>query len=60
MRALYSATGKYREVRGPDGASVAKFRNERAKRYRERFAVGSTAEDRRMMRNARKRERQGR
>ena len=44
----------------PDGARIAAFRSGREKRYRDRFAVGAGANDRRLMRNARKRERAGR
>jgi hypothetical protein len=54
------AKATYKRVRGPDGGRVAKFRSERTRRYRDRFAIGGTFDDRRAMRNARKRERQGR
>lgn len=54
------AKARYKRVPGPEGERIAKFRAERAQRHAERFAVNGSAEDRRIMRNARKQERQER
>lgn len=68
MRLLVSGRGsaaQYKEVRGPTGERYAKWKRERSERLQARFAVGfvdnhdgSARESRRLMRNARKRERQ--
>lgn len=53
------STATYSEARGPDGARFEEWRDGRSARHQTRFAAGKafTKDDRRLMRNARKRER---